>query len=186
MIEFQGYRYPSPADRPTTNPPTQDYDAVGEGGIGKDPYNIAYYPRDTKRNNPATAILSIPGNGMKIEALHRDSKIKVINADSPLTWEQETLALADPPTMGSPGNNSVFATGKSTFDDTGGLRSAMSTSHEKMNAELQKHMPTQLPKYEWEDRQDELCAKWDAQGLPPCPGSPMKWNMPDKSRVASW
>jgi hypothetical protein len=183
---IQGYRYPSPAERTPANIPRQDYDPTGEGGIGKDPFNIAYYARDTRRNDPSTAIHSFPGQGMKIEAPHRSDKIRVIDANSPMTNEQESIELANPATMGSPGNNSVFATGKSSYDDTGGLRAAMSTSHEKMNAELLKHMPTQLPKYEWEDRQDELCAKWDAHGLPPSPGAPVKWNMPDQARVASW
>ena len=111
---------------------------------------------------------------------------KLIDTDAPMTYEQDSLDVAQSVGLGSPGNNSVFATGPSTFDDTKGLRSAMSTSHEKMNAELLNHMPTQLPKFEWEDRQDELCAKWESQGLPPCPGSPMQWDMPDKARVASW
>ncbi len=69
---IQGFRYPSPGQREAAQIPTSDLD--------NDPYNIAFYPRDTVRNKPLDRI-RIQGSSMtKDEHLahlaHRDAHIE--------------------------------------------------------------------------------------------------------------
>ena len=173
---IQGYRYPAPGDRPVTpHIPKQDYE-----GEGRDPFNTSYYSRDVKRNSPTKVVYNILSE--------KDAKASGVRIDGSLSAQAALPpgALDVDKGMGSPGNKSVFATGPSSYDDTGGLRAAMSTSHEKMQASLKKYEPTQLVRYEWEDRQEELIKEWEAKGLPPCPGGGVRWKVPERSRVASW
>mmetsp|Transcript_4606 Transcript_4606/g.6058 ORF Transcript_4606/g.6058 Transcript_4606/m.6058 type:complete len:204 (-) Transcript_4606:331-942(-) len=84
---------------------------------------------------------------------------------------------------GSPGrpNPAVAA-----YDSTG-LRSAMTATHEAMNAELAKHAPTQLVRFEWEARADEIVADYQSKGLPPVPGqAPKMTGYSENAYVQSW
>ena len=100
-------------------------------------------------------------------------------------FPEDIQARADAVKPGSPGNKGVFATGPSHFDPTG-LRTAMQTNWEALDAALEMRRPSQLVRNEWEYRQDAVLADLKEKGLPPQAGSPTPFSMPRKARVASW
>ena len=77
------------------------------------------------------------------------------------------------PLLGSPGNNNPDLNKLGASH----LRSAMATNHPDMQAELLKHKQTHLPKFVWEN-DTSFADMLVSQELPPCPGAPMKWNLP--------
>ena len=119
------FRHPSPGSQTPVRMPDME-----EGG---DPYNIAYYPRDTRRTDSAvvTAVRDdyVPKFGETML-----SKEDIEKGVAALKVDEES----------SPGNKGMFATGKSEFDPSG-LRAAMQTSHEAVEANMNKLMPTGTP-----------------------------------------
>ena len=121
------FRYPSPGSQPRPNIPRAD-----PGTYRDDPYNVAYYPIDTRRRgmdraNPEPELEKI--------------RLQLMDENDPKVVEAKEKLEAGPGS--SPGNKSVFATGPSDFDETG-LRAAMSTSHEAMNKVLDASSPNHV------------------------------------------
>lgn len=164
------YRYPSPGSQDPVNLPNFD-----KGHIREDPYNVTYYPTDTRRMNDDPALKSPEIEQMKLAMLP--------NQDDPRVAEAQAALESGPGS--SPGNNGRFATGQSDYDPTG-LRATMSANHVAMNAELAKHLPTHLPTYSWADKQDEIIAWHEERGLPVPVGGVGATFMPKEARVARW
>jgi len=140
------YRYPSPGSQPPVNQPT-----LMDGD--DDPYNIAYYPKDTARRytgDPATGNAEI--EKMKLEMLTKDDGTE----EDPRLLKAIEQLEAGPDS--SPGNKGMFATGKSDFDETG-LRATMSANYKAYNESLDNHMPDHLPTQAWASRWEEEM-KW--------------------------
>ncbi|GMH52818.1 hypothetical protein TrRE_jg3973 [Triparma retinervis] len=180
---IKGYRYPAPGSRPAVEIPTADLDS--------DPYNINYYSKDTRRNAKSTTF-HIVGSDVTVEETKMlPNTVTMIeieegtDADGSKLVKRELLISSQDEQIGSPGNNGMFATGKSSYDPTG-LRSTMQTNWAAMNASVEAHLPTQLCTYEWEAEQEEMLAKWEEQGLPVMPGRAMEWDVPEKRNIASW
>lgn len=97
-----------------------------------DPYNIAYYPRDTRR--APTPIIA---------AVRDDYEAKPGETVLPGDLKEIEGAIAaskEEDQQSSPGNKGTFATGKSDFDPTG-LRAAMSTNHAAVEESLKQYLP---------------------------------------------
>jgi len=163
------YRYPSPGSQDPVNLPTAD-----KGHIREDPYNVTYYPTDTRRMNNDPALLS-----PEVEQL----KLGFLDENDPRVAEAQSALQAGPGS--SPGNKGMFATGKSDYDPTG-LRATMSANHVDMQAELQKHLPNHLPTPEWVSKQDEIIAWHEERGLPVPVGGVGMTFIPKEGRVARW
>lgn len=149
------FRYPSPGSQPAANIPKE----ADPGSPEDDPYNIAYYPKDTRRrytSDPANVHPEI--EAMKLELLKAHTEGE---EDERITKAQEILEQGP---GSSPGNKGAFATGKSDFDPSM-LRATMSANHEAMNKSLDAHMPDHLPTPEWFHRQDEIIAWYEERGL---------------------
>lgn len=169
------FRYPSPG--------SQDPVRLPELEKGTDPYNIAYYPRDTRR--APTPIIA---------AVRDDYEAKPGETVLPGDLKEIEGAIAaskEEDQQSSPGNKGTFATGKSDFDPTG-LRAAMSTNHAAVEESLKQYlpnggMPAHLPTYEWEDREAEIIEWHESRGLPVPPGGrPAFLNVKRERRVAQW
>jgi hypothetical protein len=104
-------------------------------------YDIKYYSRDTRRS-----------------AAH--SQIQVITHPSIMLTDGDPEPLA----IGSPGTFANPAV--ATYDETG-LRSAMSATHEQMEASIAKYLPTHLPKPEWDNDAEKIIANYQSKGLSP-------------------
>lgn len=145
------------------------------GDLYEDPYFVAYYPRDTKRRDADPAFPNPEQEAMKLELLPQDD----VNV-------QAAKAEFEEGPKSSPGNKGMFATGKSTFDTTGGLRAAMSTNHETVQASLDSFMPDHLPEPIWWKNQNEIAAWADEQGLPAPIGGTGFGTVPREGRIARW
>ena len=62
----------------------------------------------------------------------------------------------------------------------------METSHAAMEASLEKYLPTQAVRYEWEEDQAEMLKAWEEADLPCMPGRPTNWVVPKERNIASW
>jgi len=167
------FRYPSPGSQRNVNIPDSD-----KGTYGEDPYNIAYYPRDTRRRSSDPAL--------KNPQLEKD-RLEMMDPDDPdVQARKEKLekALVEGPGS-SPGNKGVFATGKSDFDPTG-LRSSMLTSHVATNKILDAHFPAQVPLPSWYYRQDEIIEWYESRGLPIPLGGDGDTGVSVERRIARW
>jgi len=179
----KGFRYPAPGSRPAVEIPSRHME--------DDPYDITYYGKDTRRN-AKSHVLHIVGSDVtaeEVKMLPNTVKIMEIeegtDADGSKLVKREIVLSPVDEEIGSPGNKGNFATGPSDYDPSG-LRSTMQTNWAAMNAELEKHMPTQQVRYEWEEDQEAMLAKWESEGLPVMPGRVMDWDIPEKRNVASW
>lgn len=112
-------------------------------------YDIKYYSRDTRRSK-------------------EHSQIKVITHPSIMITDGDAAPLA----IGSPGTFANAAV--ATYDETG-LRSAMSATHEQMNASIAKYLPTHLPEPEWAADAEKIIADYQSKGLAPVPGKSTGW-----------
>jgi hypothetical protein len=124
-------------------------------------YDIKYYPRDVRRQ-PSTVYVA--------SNLERS--------------QQLNLPSEAPPMLGSPGNNNPDLNKLGASH----LRSAMSTNHADMQAELKKYKQTHLPTFVWA-KDSTFTDMMASQGLPPPPGAPMSWNLPftpDQHPGAKW
>ena len=190
------FRYPSPGSQ--TNPVIPKLD------LDKDPFDVAYYKRDTARRYKDPAFPNPEVEAVKLALLPDEDKI--------VMEEKETFALG---AESSPGNKGMFATGKSDFDSTG-LRATMSTNHEALQASLDAHEPDhvseytfvffwsaflslyifttvwcilqilQLPMPTWWDNQEELAAWYEENDLPVPMGNPEFGQIPREGRIARW
>lgn len=137
-------------DRPAWRYPTpgsKPHPHIPHGPVERS-YDIKYYPRDSRRN---------PWNHVAPEATFFK-----VDTNKHLTQAQ----LIEEPKRGSPGNNNPDV----MRYNPDGLRTAMTATHEAMEAELAKHRPTQLCTFEWEGRVEEVIASYEDHGIPPVPG----------------
>jgi len=144
-------------------PGSQPPPAIPREEIGKDIFDAKHYSRDYRR---------APKERPIIKATRRLTKEDIA-----------AIEAGDQPKEGSTGkfgNPAVFE-----YDPTG-LRSSMTATHEALEAELDKHKPTQLPHFAWEDNQDAIVAEYEAKGLPVPPGQPFKWKVPPDYYKAKW
>merc|ERR1719410_738870 len=135
------FRHPSPGSQDAVNIPTHT-------DIGEDPYNIAYYTKDTSRRYTGDPANLHPD----VEAAKLEFLKASMDPDDPRLKKAQAVLEQGPGS--SPGNKGMFATGKSDFDHTG-LRATMSANHEALNKSLDENMPDHLPTPDWFDRQDE-------------------------------
>jgi len=183
------YRYPSPGSQTKVNLPTYD-----KGDIREDPYNVLYYPTDTRRMDDDRALPSPEVERAKLALLEEDAHHHTNSSDdnnnnnNDVRMKEAQEALAKGPGS-SPGNKGRFATGISNYDPTG-LRSTMSANHESMNLELQKHLPDHLPTYSWASKEDDIIAWHEERGLPlPIGGAGKDFGgtyVPTEGRIARW
>lgn len=150
--------------------PTED-----EGTLYDDPFFVAHYPRDTARRYQDPAFPDVELERLKLDLLNQDD-----------ANVQEAQAEIGDGAKSSPGNKGTFATGKSTFDTTGGLRAAMSTNHEVVEASLDSFMPNHLPVPEWWDNQEEIVAWCEDQDIPVPIGKTGYGTVPREGRIARW
>lgn len=165
------FRHPSPGSQDPVRLPDAD-----EGHYREDPYNVAYYPTDTRRRGQDPAFPHPETEALRIEMMMDGS-------DDPRV-EEARKKLEEGPGS-SPGNKGTFATGRSDYDPTG-LRATMSANHEAMNKELDKVMPNHLPTYSWVERQDEIMAWHEENDLPLPMGGFEHTYIPTEGRVARW
>jgi hypothetical protein len=121
------FRHPSPGSQPPVELRATD---PSFGNSADDPYNVAYYKRDTGRR-----LTSDPA------AMHRDIeqiKLELLPQDDPRV--KEAMEEFEKGPGSSPGNKGVFATGKSDYDPSG-LRATMSTNWEATEKSLDENMP---------------------------------------------
>eukprot|EP00594_Rhizosolenia_setigera_P003612 CAMPEP_0178952062 /NCGR_PEP_ID=MMETSP0789-20121207/7584_1 /TAXON_ID=3005 /ORGANISM="Rhizosolenia setigera, Strain CCMP 1694" /LENGTH=269 /DNA_ID=CAMNT_0020633027 /DNA_START=102 /DNA_END=911 /DNA_ORIENTATION=+ len=163
------YRYPSPGSADPVHLPR-----VEDKGIGADPYNVTYYPTDTRRRHLDRA--------MPNHSENEQMKIALMDPEDPRVIEYKKKLEEGPGS--SPGNKGMFATGKSDYDPTG-LRATMSTNHASVQKVLDENEPDHLPMYSWEGEEVEEWVEWhEARGLPVPVGV---WKpMPKHARVAHW
>lgn len=160
------FRYPSPGSQKGGRQPTLD--------VGEDPYNIAYYPRDTKRRYDDPAFPNQDSEEMKLALLPDDDEAV-----------KEAKERFEEGPQSSPGNQGRFATGPSDFDPSG-LRASMSTSHEAVQKSLDANMPDHLPMPDWWDRQDEIVEWYEKNNLPVPLGATGWGTVPREGRIARW
>jgi hypothetical protein len=118
------FRYPSPGSQERLWQPSED-----PGSVHDDPYNVAYYPRDTRRRYEDSAY---PNQELE------EIKLALLPDDDAAVKEAREKFEEGP--KSSPGNNGRFATGPSDFDPTG-LRASMSTSNVALQKSLDENMP---------------------------------------------
>lgn len=165
---YRQFRYPSPGSEPgTVRIPKAD-----ENCTTADPYNNSYYTRDTSRRYLDRAN---PNNDLQ------QIKLALMNPDSSEVQEMEENLKPE----SSPGNKGVFATGATDYDATG-LRAAMSTNHEALDAALDSNMPDHLPYPVWYDSQEEIVAWYKERDLPVPVGATGFGTVPISRRVARW
>lgn len=163
------FRHPSPGSQTPVRMPDAD-----KGHYREDPYNVAYYPTDTRRRRQDPAFPNPEKEMLRLE---------LMDPEDPRVQEAKKKLEEGPGS--SPGNKGQFATGKSDYDPTG-LRATMSTSHAAMNEQLDKVMPNHLPRYSWMDRVDEIVAWHEERDLPLPPGGYEHTYIPPKGRIARW
>lgn len=169
------YRYPSPGSQAPVKQPTLD-------DLDDDPYNIAYYPKDTRRrytSDPANE--NADNEAIKLELLKKNDGTE---EDPRLIKAIEQLEEGP---GSSPGNKGMFATGKSDFDPTG-LRSSMSANWKAYNESLDERMPDHLPTPEWASRWQEEAAWYEERGLhiPLGASGGEALKMDREHRIAKW
>jgi len=160
-----GFREVSPGSQGFVDIPKDDLDA--------DPYDTAYFKRDTRRRH-----IDPENPRPEIEEL----KLAMQDPNDPEVQEAKKKLAAGPGS--SPGNGGNFPTGPSDFDPTG-LRAVMSVTQASIDAELDKHMPDHLPEPTWTKNEEEIIQWYKDNDLPvPIGGN---WNFISKHRrVARW
>lgn len=116
-----GFREVSPGEQGFVDIPKHELD--------DDPYDSAYFKRDTRRRY------------IDPEFPHPDIeqiKLDMQDPNDPEVQEAKKKLAAGPPS--SPGNKGNFPTGPSDFDPSG-LRAVMSVTNAEIQKELDKHMP---------------------------------------------
>lgn len=170
------FRQPSPGSQPPVHL-DRDQDP-SFGNAADDPYDVAYYKRDTGRrytSDPA--------------AKHRDIeeiKLALLPPDDPRVQQAKEEHAAGPGS--SVGNSGVFATGKSDYDPTG-LRASMSTSWKATEESLDANMPDHLPTPVWArcvETEDELLNWYQERDLPVPIGGVGFGTVPTHARIARW
>lgn len=141
------WRYPSPGSQKPASIPRFEKD--------QDPYDSAYFKRDTKRRYMNEEI----GNP-DVERL----KVEMMDSDDPDVAEEKEKLIAG--RTSSPGNQGRFATGPTKFDPSG-LRATMSVTWTALNESLDSHMPDHLPTPVWVGKENELLNWYEERGLPP-------------------
>jgi len=166
------FRHPSPGSQPPVELRATD---PSFGNSADDPYNVAYYKRDTGRR-----LTSDPA------AMHRDIeqiKLELLPQDDPRV--KEAMEEFEKGPGSSPGNKGVFATGKSDYDPSG-LRATMSTNWEATEKSLDENMPDHLPTPTWMSKQDEIVAWYEERDLPVAIGGTGFGTVPTHARIARW
>ena len=62
----------------------------------------------------------------------------------------------------------------------------MTTTHDAMNALIEQERSSHMIRYEWEPFADEIMAECDRKGIPPVPGRPFPWKIPERARQRLW
>lgn len=167
------FRYPSPGSQPAVRQPTLDDD-------DDDPYNTAYYPKDTKRR--------YTGDPANLNPELEHIKLLLLKKDDGTEEDPRLLKAIEQLEQGpesSPGNKGMFATGKSDFDETG-LRASMSANNKAYNESLDRHMPDHLPTPEWANRWEEEVAWYEERGLHVPLGASGGCVVAREDRIARW
>ena len=116
-----GFREVSPGEQGFVDIPKHELD--------DDPYDSAYFKRDTRRR-----YIDPEFPHPEIEKL----KLDMQDPNDPEVQEAKKKLAAGPPS--SPGNKGNFPTGPSDFDPSG-LRAVMSVTNAEIQKELDKYMP---------------------------------------------
>lgn len=164
------FRHPSPGSQDPVRLPDADV-----GHYREDPYNVTYYPTDTRRRHVDPAYPDKDMEQLKIDMMS--------DSDDPRVDAARKKFEEGPGS--SPGNRGTFATGKSDYDPTG-LRATMSANHDSMNAELDKVSPNHLPTYSWVKDEDKIIAWHEERDLPMPPGGTGHTFIPVEGRIARW
>lgn len=161
------YRYPSPGSQAPVRLPEFEKD--------EDPYDTAYFKRDTRRR-----FLNSELGDPSVEKV----KLSLMDAEDP-DVQEEKAKLEGGPTS-SPGNQGRFATGPSDFDPTG-LRATMSVSWESLEKSLDANMPNHLPTPTWVGQEEEIIQWHEERDLPVPVGAYYEaLKVPRELRVARW
>lgn len=163
------FRYPSPGSQVGGRQPEAD-----PGSEEDDPYNIAYYPRDTRRRYQDPAFPNKDLEEIKLALLPEDDEAV-----------QEAKTKFEEGAKSSPGNKGRFATGPSDFDPSS-LRATMSTNHEAVQKSLDANMPDHLPMPDWWNKQEEIVAWYKENNLPMPMGGTGYGTIPREGRIARW
>ncbi|KAJ0394026.1 hypothetical protein P43SY_010133 [Pythium insidiosum] len=122
-------------------------------------YNTQYYTRDVRRFD-----------------------FPVISGVHPSIGYEEPAKLPEGTSRGSPGNKNPAVL---RYDATG-TRSAMSTTHAARDQLILQHVSTHNVRMAWEPKEEEILKDCEAKGIPPVPGAPFEWEMPDVARIRRW
>eukprot|EP00522_Entomoneis_paludosa_P013563 CAMPEP_0172461594 /NCGR_PEP_ID=MMETSP1065-20121228/41096_1 /TAXON_ID=265537 /ORGANISM="Amphiprora paludosa, Strain CCMP125" /LENGTH=271 /DNA_ID=CAMNT_0013216979 /DNA_START=85 /DNA_END=900 /DNA_ORIENTATION=- len=163
------YRYPSPGSEEAVSMP--------EFEIGEDPYDSAYYPRDTARRDQYSELGNPHVERLKLALLEEKYP-----GDPAVKAEIERFEAGP---ASSPGNKGVFATGPTTGLDP--LRATMSANWKDLTKSLDDNMPDHIPKPIWMGREEEEDKHYVDRGIPAPFGAyyePMK--VPTWRRIATW
>lgn len=155
------------------SPGSQGFVDIPLHDLDDDPYDSAYFKKDTRRR-----YIDPEFPHPEIEEI----KLAMQDPNDPEVEEAKKKLAAGP--ASSPGNKGVFPTGPSDFDPSG-LRAVMSVTHAAIESEMDKHMPDHLPEPIWTAQEDELIQWYKDRDLPvPIGGN---WNFISRNkRVARW
>lgn len=161
------FRYPSPG--------SQKLPVMPEFDETEDPYDTAYYKRDTRRRYLSSELG---------DAALEKAKLQLMDKNDPAV--QAELAKVEEGPASSPGNKGVFATGPSDFDPTG-LRATMSANWTELEKSLDANMPDHLPTPIWMGQEESIIAWYQERDLPvPIGGVYAPLKVPRNRRVARW
>ncbi|KAL3929298.1 MAG: hypothetical protein SGBAC_012275 [Bacillariaceae sp.] len=155
------------------SPGSQGFVDIPLHDLEDDPYDSAYFKKDTRRR-----YIDPENPHPDIEGL----KLAMQDPNDPEVQEAKKKLAAG--SGSSPGNGGNFPTGPSDFDPSG-LRAVMSVTQAAMEEELDKHMPDHLPEPTWTAKEEELIQFYKDNDLPvPIGGN---FNFISKHRrVAKW
>lgn len=120
-----------------------------------DLYNIQFYTKDTQNNYVDPVLVTDVEGNLRVPASEQ----------------------AEATVGGSPGNKNPAVL---RYDPTG-TRSAMTTTWDAMNAQLEEALPDHLPTPWWARKGVDLVAEAKTKGIPVAPGKPLKWRGYDRS-----
>ncbi|KAF1313806.1 hypothetical protein FI667_g16992, partial [Globisporangium splendens] len=122
-------------------------------------YNTQYYTRDIRRMHVPLEVGVHPSIAVEKRAeLPKDAK------------------------RGSPGNKNPAVLAY----DPSGTRSAMTTTHEARDKLILTHTATHNIRFAWEGKDEEIIKEYESKNIPPVPGQPFEWDMPDRARIRRW
>jgi hypothetical protein len=62
----------------------------------------------------------------------------------------------------------------------------MSVKPEARDKLILTRAATHNVRFAWEGKDEEIIKEYEAKNIPPVPGQPFEWDMPDRARIRRW